>query len=191
MNSRSAAYHWLRPDLDSGLRLAVPAALASIDLCCGAMLGRVPAATMDFSIDGAQRMPPHWIGERIPLVSALFIAALREAGVDNFQTFPARLRCLQPAATSAGHVAFNAIGLVDCADRLASVGTLLTDDGPGPRQVDYAELVLSRSRTRDLRMFRLADCAARLLVDDRVMEALLTRTPDEGWGFSAIEIELR
>jgi hypothetical protein len=150
---------------------------------------------MDFSIDNARGAPPHWIGDRIPLVSALFIAALREAGVDNFQTFPARLRCHPSAAIRTDHVAFNAIGLVDCADRLASVGTqvgtLLTDDGHGPRQVDYAELVLCRSRTRDLRMFRLADCPAKLLVDDPVMKALSTRTPDAGWGFSAIEIELR
>jgi hypothetical protein len=169
----------------------VPEALASIDLCCGALLARIPAASMDFTIDSARGAPPHWIGERIPLVSALFIAALRQAGVDNFQTFPTRLRCQPSAAIRTDHVAFNAIGLVDCADRLASVGTLLTDDGPGPRQVDYAELVLCRSWTRELRMFRLADCPAMLLVDDQVMKALSTRTPDDGWGFSAIEIEVR
>jgi hypothetical protein len=189
MSAEGEAYHWLCPDLDQGATLVEPDGLAVMDLRRGSWVSRVPDAPPVFMLDTASDAAPHWIGDRIPLVSERLLGAFKRAGIDNFQTFPVLLSCA--GREWPGYVAFNVIGLVDGADSDASVGTLLTEEDPGPRLVQYSNLVLASARTRDLGMFRLADSPNMLLVHDRVMRVLAADTPDEGWGFTAIEIELR
>jgi hypothetical protein len=186
------AYHWLRPDSEGAPRVLPPAALASADLRRGAWLDRAPTGPLVFTIEDDARAaaPPHWLGDRVPLVSERLLAALRRAGVDNLQTFPALLQGRAGGQPRPGHTVLNVIGAVDAADADASVGTVLIEDDPGPRLVQYTQLVLSRARARDLDMFRLADSPEMLLVHDRVLRVLAADVPDEGWGFTPIEIEL-
>jgi hypothetical protein len=188
--AKTGAYHWLRPELD-GPRVLVPAGLAAVDLGRGQWLERAPAAPWAFVLEPPGVSPPHWLGDRIPLVSATLLAALGRAGVDNVQTFPAQLRGAAAGAVWPGYVAFNVVGAVDAADPEASIGAPLSDGEAGPKVTEYSELVLSRARTHDLDMFRLADSPSMLLVHDRVMRALSAQAPPQGWGFTAIEIELR
>jgi len=191
MSTHGDAYHWLRPDVEEGPTVRVPDEFVSVDLCRGSRLDPTPSTPLVVTLEKLNGPPPHWIGDRIPLVSPLFLSTLRRACVDNFQSLPALLRCHRAGDLSNEYVAFNVIGLLDGADREASVGTPLLDEDHGPKLVDYSELVLARSKTRGLGMFRLADCPAMLLVHNRVRRVLAASTPNEGWGFSAIEIELR
>lgn len=185
MSARTDAYHWLRPDVAEGPLVRVPASLAAIDLRRGTLIACELATPLIFTLDDATTSMPHWIGDRVPLVSELFVSTLRRAGVYNFQTLPAVLR------PWTGHVVFNVISKIDGADPEASIGTVIMEEDPGPKLVEYTELVLSHSRTRGIDMFRLADNPGMLLVHDRVMRVLSAHAPDTGWGFTAIEIELR
>jgi hypothetical protein len=188
----TVAYHCLRPDVEDAPAVSLPAALAAIDLDRGRPVNGLPGGLTALSFDGRIAPgPPHWLGQRVPLVSELFTRTLVSAGVDNFQTFPVRLLAQPGGAEHPGYTAFNVIGCVDAADREASVGELLIDDDPGPRLVAYSKLVLASSRTRDLDLFRLADSPTTLVAHDRVVRELLAHAPAQGWGLSIIEIEVR
>jgi hypothetical protein len=112
MPGRTDAYYWLRPDVDEGPRVETPEPLAAIDLRKGVWLDPLPATSLTFTLDEtkAAAAPPHWIGDRIPLVSALLLATLRRAGVDNFQAFPASLSVRSSQQPIPGHCVFNVIG---------------------------------------------------------------------------------
>ena len=186
------AYHWLRPDGGAAPPVSPAPELASLDLRRGAWLRPAPPAPLIFTVEAGARgaAPAHWTGDRVPLVSDRLLAALRRAGVDNLQIFPALVRTGAGGEPRPGHCVLNVIGLVDGADPAASIGTVLAEDDPGPRRVEYSHLVLSRARTRDLPLFRLADSPDMLLIHDRVLRVLAADVPDEGWGFIPVEIPL-
>jgi hypothetical protein len=182
------AYHSIVALEDAPI-LQVPESVAGLDFLRGTVIvpGPPPAWVFDIEIDGAQL--PHLLGGRIPMASERLLGVLVDAGVDNIQTFSAELR-FRGGAAWRQHAVFNVIGLVAAADLEASVGTILAEGDRGPTLMEFGNLVLSRTRTLGLPLFRLFHDPARLLMEDRLLRALKRHTPAEGWGFSAVEVEV-
>lgn len=137
--------------------------------------------------DNATR-PPHYLGHRVLVVSDLFLATLAQAGIDNFQTWPAILRCSPSGTEWAEYSLFNVVGLLDAVDREASAGEVLMEKG-GVELCEFLELVISRPRAFAADFFRLASDPAIVIMKGRVYQVLLGHVPDTGWGFTATEVE--
>ncbi len=111
---------------------------------------------------------PELTWQPIPLFSRRLVAALREAGVDNLETFETVLSNLEgekpPPADF--YLAVNVIGLVEAADLKKS------ELGPGVEEklisVDFDSLSVDPARARNLLMFRLAENTSAVLVHARV-----------------------
>lgn len=166
-----------------------PDAAADLDFLRGAAIVAAPETPWWFDLEQDTTPLPHLLGGRIPLASERLLRVLADAGADNVQAFPAVLR-LRNGTEWRQHAVLNVIGLIDATDLDASVGTILAEGDRGPTRVQFDRLVLSPARTRGLPIFRLFHDPATLLVDARVMHALVTHRPDEGWGFFASEIEV-
>jgi hypothetical protein len=182
------AYHSITP-LERAHVLRAPDPVANLDFMRGASIAAPEPAPWVFDIEIGGDRPPHLLGGRIPMASDRLLGVLRDAGVDNIQTFPALLR-LRGGAEWRQHSVLNVIGLVDATDLDASVGTVLVEGDAGPARIDFQNLVLSPAKTRGLRIFRLFHDPALLLVDDRLQRALNKHRPPEGWGFVAFEVEM-
>ncbi len=136
-----------------------PESIAGLDFLRGAAIGAAPPGAWAFDIESDRPPLPHLLGGRIPMASETLLAVLRNTGIDNIQTFPAVVR-FRGGATWTQHSVFNVIGMID-----ATAGT------------------------RALPFFRPVHDPATLVVDGRVMRALNAHRPQEGWGFSAFEID--
>lgn len=192
MTSSSAVkpvYHSVIPLEIAGVDGALDE-VGNLDFLRGIPILARTATPWTFAIETKFPELPHMLGGPIPLASEHLLAVLAEAGVDNIQTFAAVLRD-RGGREYRGHSVLNVIGLIDAADLEASVGTILAEGENGPTRIEFASLVLSPVRARDLPMFRLFHNPATLLVNDRVLDALNRQRPVEGWGFCAFEIEMR
>lgn len=156
--------------LERARLLHVPGSVAALDFLRGSPISSSPPTPWVFDLDSESAQPAHLLGGRIPLASEMLLNVWRSAGIDNIETFPVVLR-LRGETSWTHHSVFNVIGLVDAAD------------------ID--NLVLSPGRTRGLSCFRLFSDPSTLLVDNRVMRAMNSKRPAEGWGISAIEIEMK
>jgi hypothetical protein len=135
---------------------------------------------------------PHLLGDIILVASDRFIAALRKAGVDNFQLFPAVLRNPEVSAEWTGFHAFNVLGLLDAADMDASkYQTIMEGAEHLPPVVDFEELVLSRAATHEQPMFRVLQSPSLLVVHQRVVDVLRRERPPEGWGITATTVDVK
>lgn len=189
----ATAYHWIRANDEIEPRTTGGEPLEDLDCQRGALLDLAAGSPLSFEVDvsPSRAAPPHFLGQRLPLVSDRFIAAIAAAGVDNFQAFPAHIRCPRQGTEWPGYSLFNVIGLLDAVDRDSSVGESLMDEEAGPELIEFEKLVLARDKTIGLDMFRLWSNPAMLLVHDRVRQTLARYVPDEGWGIVSEEIELR
>jgi hypothetical protein len=111
------------------------------------------------------------------LMSVRLVDALRAAGVDNLQTFPAVVRNDDSGELIHDFLVVNVIGLVSAADTAASVTSPLADGR------FFHQLVLDDGRVVGMRMFRLAESRIDLIVDEHVANSIR-----EG-GFRDIELE--
>ena len=122
----------------------------------------------------------------VPLMSDELIDALRDAGVDNLQCFPANVKSRVDGTVWKNYQSVNIIGLVACADHNASSSTKIIDR-PGapdmPLQA-FEKLRVDTSRARDFLMFRLAESPMVILVVQSVVEHLRKLRSDEEWGIT-------
>lgn len=94
------------------------------------------------------------------------IAALRSAGVDNLQTFPAVVKCPQLGREFSNYEAVNIVGLVSCANAAQSESSPLAD------LKFFHRLAIDESQARGLLMFRLAESQIDIIVRDCVVEKI-------------------
>lgn len=137
--------------------------------------------------------PRHFLDGMIPVVSNLFLEKLSEAGVDNFQVFPAILYQPSTGIEYTEYSAFNIIGLVDAVDDGSSEHDVImpgNDDGILPL-VDYKKLIFSKSKTHDFLMFRLPQNSVDMFIHSRVMDYLRSQKPEGGWGLTTYEIQVK
>lgn len=96
------------------------------------------------------------------LMSKRLVEALRSAGVDNLQAFPAEIVDNTSGKIYRDHVVFNIVGMVSCADDSTSESTPLAD------VKFYHKLVIDPERTVGLKMFRLAESRMDIIVSEEV-----------------------
>lgn len=129
----------------------------------------VTPIVFDLERDGSTVLPD-FFDAAIPVFSARLCQALRDAGVHNFDAYPASLRNVDRGETISGYFAVNIIGLVACADMQKS--EYLDPTGTGMTTVFFSELRIDPVRSRGLDLFRLAESVGELLVSDRLLSRL-------------------
>ena len=117
--------------------------------------------------------PGHnFLHDCIPVCSQLMVNIFKAAGIDNFQIFPAILINKEKGVTWKDYYAFNAVGLIDAANRDKSevFEIMLGDeDGGMPALVNYEKLIIDPKRVGGMYMFRELR-SLDLVFDDRVEE---------------------
>lgn len=102
-----------------------------------------------------------------PLMSNALVETLRGSGVDNFDTYQAVIRESATGKEYTDYSAVNVLGVIDAVDRAKSKSTSL--DGLGTW---FSNLVLDESLTRGVLMFRLRQSLSKVIVHQRVKEAI-------------------
>lgn len=108
---------------------------------------------------------------RVPLYSDALLLALRSAGVDNLDTYEARILDPDTDTWHTSYKAVNVIGMVSAADMAQSVATV--HDGIPLIDVSFDRLVIDPKKTYGFLMFRLAENNSAVIVHERVKQAVL------------------
>jgi hypothetical protein len=152
---------------------------------------QLPALVFEINFPKKEN-PPHFFGDEIPLVSKAFLEALKKCGIDNFQSFPAKLINPDTGQSWEDYLAFNVVGLVKAADMEKSdFDTLMEgdDDGIEVPLVAFRDVVLEKAKTNGMDMFRMAESPVALVISEKIVDFLSANKPKGGWGLDAIEIE--
>jgi hypothetical protein len=140
----------------------------------GKVFGKQPQEPVIALIkEGYEQSDPPVFKESPQLMTAEFYEALREAGVDNVDTYDAEIHSGDGSVRLRGYKAYNIVGLV----RAADLGkTEFADDNPS-RQIDASirSLTVDESKTKGLKMFRLAESVDTILIHHSVKVALEAR----------------
>jgi hypothetical protein len=106
----------------------------------------------------------------VPLMSLRLLAALREAGVDNLDTYRAEIFDPTTGKTHTDYVAFNLIGVVAAADLAKTVVSPHSTDRMISMDID--SLAVNEEAPRGALMFRLAESVNAILVHEKVKQHL-------------------
>lgn len=109
--------------------------------------------------------------ESIPVWSDRLIEGLREAGVDNFDTYDALIRDPRSNGVAHDYKAVNVLGSVDCVDMNLSQFDPRSERGAR----EFSKLVIDPRKARGMKMFRLSERPTLLIVDESVKTALELR----------------
>lgn len=134
---------------------------------------------------------PHFMSGGTLIVSELFVKVLQSEGINNFQTFPAILINPDTQKKRTGYFLFNVLSLVSTANLEQSSFDMLMDRGDAGDLpiVALEELSLDSKKISGLRLFRLAEDPAMLIVDESIKFALKQNRPEEGWGVIFEELD--
>jgi hypothetical protein len=141
-------------------------------------------------VDGMEAEP--YIEGKYPVVSDFFIKTLTNAGVDNFQLFPAILKSSKTMREWTDYHAFNVIGLIDAAlMEECSYDVIMEGSGAIPPVVGFHHYVFSAEKLKDEpRMFRLWH-SRDLFFSDHVMQVLKNIMPLDKWNISATKVPVK
>ncbi|MFT3782347.1 MAG: hypothetical protein QM790_10055 [Nibricoccus sp.] len=139
--------------------------------------------------------PPHFLtGDAMTVVSGRFVEALRAAGVENFELFPAVVHCNEENQDFSDYFVLNVIGVFDAVDEAKSKGTVIM---PGfdqmPNMVGFDEVVFSAEKlAAEPRMFRIPQDKTMIFVHECVTESLKQHAPPvpERWGIVQRKVEV-
>src|SRR5690606_38768707 len=98
----------------------------------------------------------------IPLMHRGLLDAMRSAGIDNIDAYPAEVLDLETQEVDGDYVAFNVLGAVRAADLARSHWA-----DPSQRRridMDFDSLAIAPDASRGLLLFRLAECVSGLVV---------------------------
>jgi hypothetical protein len=139
--------------------------------------------------------PRHYIqGVGVVIISELLLKTFRNAGINNFQVFPAILRDKQSKKTWNNYYIFNELGLMDAAlleECEYNVIAEKTDNDSGVFIFD--KVVLSAKKLKkEPKMFRLAeDTVSQFYISSDVRDILNANSPPEKWGILFSETEVK
>jgi hypothetical protein len=108
------------------------------------------------------------------LMTDKLVQALREAGVDNLDTYAAEIVNPRTKETWTNYLAVNIVGAVSAADMAKSAtGPMMEDDlSPGLIDVPFEGVVIDEKRAGGMLMFRLAEAINSIVVHDNVKRQL-------------------
>jgi hypothetical protein len=149
--------------------------------------------TLAFEVNFPKKaFPPHLLGDETPLISNSLLKMLQNAGINNFQTFPAHLTNPKNKQSWSDYLAFNVIGMVQAANLDRSDYDVLMDgDNDTPPLLAFREIVLEAEKIpANVLMFRMTEAPDNLIVHKKLVELLAKNRPNGGWGIDVIELEL-
>lgn len=114
---------------------------------------------------------PSFLNAAIPLFKRSLLAALAACGVDNIDAYNVDLRDPETDSVIRDYRAVNLIGMIAAADMAKSDATV-HPGGPALIDVTFDKLVVDTSRTRQVKMFRLAEATKTILVHQSVKDHL-------------------
>lgn len=114
-----------------------------------------------------------YIDVMFPLMSEDLLRAIRGAGVDNIEAYPAVIVETRTRARHTNYMLVNVVGVVKAADLAASDLETPGSDDPTLVDVCFNSLSLAERGIPDLPLFRLAESVYTLLVHKNVREHLL------------------
>lgn len=117
--------------------------------------------------DDRLRIHPEYESQPIPFMSRRLVEAMREAGVDNLDTYALELRNLRTGEVGLDHLAVNIVGMVSAADLSAS-----DVDNSIPEVIFFNSLAVDEDRARGLLLFRLKESITTVLVHEKVKRHL-------------------
>ncbi len=178
-------YFEIQEDVDVGYPIDRYPEVGDVSFIDGRVVSLPADTVLRFGLDcPADAFPGHFFPGVIPVMSAKFIDALRAAGIDNFQVFPAVLLGLGGAEWTE-YFAFNAVGLVDSLDLAKSDAgvEVMPGGGEGPPPLcSFDHPVVDPRKARGMLMFREMRMPPLLVFDDRLKRVLEESRPPEGWG---------
>jgi hypothetical protein len=153
--------------------LNVPGTTESLDWMLGKRFSGPLPEPLEFVVGpyGGDYIPDYF-QPSIPLMHDRLLAVLREAGVDNIDSYSAILSSKDDSERFSSFKAVNIIGAIQCADLEASVCEVEEPDVPGG--VSFDSLVIDEDRAKGAIFFRLYERPRGLVVIDsvkRVVEA--------------------
>ena len=154
-----------QPDLDDGSQSGFMDWLSGSKFNAEMPESLVFGLSPDFGGDLTDFFPP-----AIPLMSERMLKALAQAGVENIDTYPAKLLDRSGVPISEKFFAVNLIGRIACADLEAS--ECQYDDPNDPVGVDFDSLVIDEVRAGGALFFRLHEAANGIVVHDNVRRML-------------------
>lgn len=107
-----------------------------------------------------------------PIMSDKLIAALREAGVDNLQTFPAILKGHHSGIDITNYKVVNVVGKIAAADMGKS--DYIDMGGMGIIAVGFKDLVIDETKTYGALLFRLVESITDIIIHESVKNHLET-----------------
>lgn len=152
---------------------------------------KLPPLHFEHNFPDEEAMPNFLTGGTV-LASKALIDLLNSIAVKNFQAFPASLINPHTQAHRDDYFLFNALGLVSAANLSASTYDEIMKGNPEGIDLPllaFNDLVIDSSKVRELDMFRLAEEPISLIVSERVVDALQSNRPPQGWGISVEQLE--
>lgn len=98
------------------------------------------------------------------------ITAFEQAGIENCDYYPAIIRNPHTAEVLKNYKAVNIIGAVSAANLDESI---FESHGSPVIDVDFDELKIDETRTRGLKIFRLAECVTGIVIHESVKDKIL------------------
>jgi hypothetical protein len=195
-----AKYYQIRPSIQNPRPIVLDEAQREvlnfqlhISFIKGIKLDAVPPAPLNFLGELPDEMPPHFlIGNSIPVASALFLNVLKEAGVDNFETFPVSLYSKKLKKTWTDYYVINTIGVEDVADlEKSKYDTIMPGNDLVPPFLGFHEVIFSAEKLiNDPKMFRIVQNKTMLFIHEFVRETFRRMVPPEKWGIVFTEIDV-
>jgi hypothetical protein len=195
------SFYEIRQDSHNLIRVKTPLGLPNspdglpINLLRGVPVIVPTPEVFEFDINPKKKEEPaHFLGGVDSLVlSVRLVDALRQAGVDNFEIFPAILRDPKTNRVWKDYYLFNEIGLVDAVLPEASDGDIIMegngDDIPG--LIAYHEVVFDAQKVAEHKMFRIPQCPVDLYMAEEVVEVLANLSPPEKWGIETSVVKVQ
>lgn len=116
---------------------------------------------------------PEFLESSAPIFSNELLAAMREVGVDNLDTYDVVLVDLGNGERYTTHKAVNIIGAISAAD-MANSDAIVHTGGP-VIDVDFDRLSVDERKARGALIFRLAESTNAILVHEKLRDHLLAR----------------
>jgi hypothetical protein len=193
-------YYEIRQDTHNLIRVKTPLGLPNrpdgqtTDVLSGIPIVVPTPEVFKFDIDPKEDEEPLQFIEGIDslVVSAKFLDALRQAGVDNFEVWPAILRDPETQREWGNYYLFNEIGLLDAVSLEESDHDVILDGNGGgiPSMIGFHKVVFDAKKTNGKKMFRIPQCETDLYMSWDVIKVLIKFSPPEKWGIRFNKIEL-
>ncbi len=113
-----------------------------------------------------------YLNNQLPVVSRRFVQALRDAGVSNFEEYPADILNRDTGQRWTGFVAINIIGSLKCVHVEASSGSDI-----GGNCIIYHDITLRKEVINNHLLFRVDEACATIVIHESVKRHLASVSP--------------